>query len=114
MAFLDITAEEQAAMGNRPTIINQSSGMFIIPPRNKVLKIARHGFGYRNPVKISRRTLRPSSDATSGDAEVSVPDVGVPIPPEAEVALREALSELVPHMGDRPFVRTRICWYCDT
>ncbi|EXJ57363.1 hypothetical protein A1O7_07710 [Cladophialophora yegresii CBS 114405] len=113
MAFLDITQEEQDAMGNRPTIINQSSGMFIIPPRDKLLKVARHGYGYRNPVKIPMQTLRPGA-ATSGDLEVSVPDVGVPIPLEAEEALRGALRELVPHMADRPFVRTRICWYCDT
>ncbi|ETI25601.1 hypothetical protein G647_02375 [Cladophialophora carrionii CBS 160.54] len=117
MAFLDITQEEQAAMGSRPTIINQSSGMFIIPPRDKLLKVARHGYGYRNPVNIPKQTLRPGvvdGAATSGDVEVSVPDVGVPIPLEAEEALRGALRELVPHMADRPFVRTRICWYCDT
>jgi sarcosine oxidase/L-pipecolate oxidase len=117
MAFLDITQEEQDAMAARPTIINQSSGMFIIPPRNKLLKIARHGYGYRNPVKIPKKTLRPGNvdgNATSGDVEVSVPDVGVPIPLEAEEALRGALRELVPHMAERPFVRTRICWYCDT
>ncbi|KAJ9610326.1 hypothetical protein H2200_005103 [Cladophialophora chaetospira] len=118
MAFLDVTAEEQAAMRDRPTIINQSSGMFIIPPRNKVLKVARHGYGYRNPIKIPQQTLRPGSDVSSGEVEVSVevsvPDVGVPIPREAEEGLRNALRENVPHMADRPFVRTRICWYCDT
>ncbi len=113
MAFLDITAEEQAAMEDRPTIINMSNGMFIIPPRNKILKIARHGFGYRNLVKIPRRTLRPGGDAP-GEVDVSVPEVGGPIAFEAEEALREGLREVVPHMADRPFVRTRICWYCDT
>ena len=88
-----------------------------MPPRDKVLKVARHGFGYRNPVKISKATLRPGSTdrgATSGEVEVSVPEVGGSIPSEAEEDLRAALCELVPHMADRPFVRTRICWYCDT
>ncbi|KIW23775.1 uncharacterized protein PV07_11952 [Cladophialophora immunda] len=116
MAYLDITPEEQAAMGNRPTIMNMSRGMFVIPPRGNELKIARHGYGYRNPVRISRAVIDPgvSNGIGPGDVEVSVPKVGIPIPLEAEEALREALGEVLPQMVDRPFTRTRICWYCDT
>lgn len=115
MAFVDISDAEQAAMGHRPVVMNMSRGLFIIPPRNNVLKVARHGYGYRNPVRISRKLIQPGvSNDTSGDVEVSVPKVGVPIPLEAEEALREALREYVPHIADRPFTRTRICWYCDT
>ena len=116
IAYVGITAEEQAAMANRPTVINQGDGTYIIPPRNKILKIARHGYGYRNPVKIPRKTLQPelSIGEASADVEVSVPDVGLPIPSEAEEALRSSLGEFIPHMAERPFVRTRICWYCDT
>jgi sarcosine oxidase / L-pipecolate oxidase len=117
MAFLDITEAEQAAMADRPTIINQSTGMFIIPPRDRLLKVARHGFGYRNPVRISKGLLRPGleTDVLDSEAvEVSVPEVGVEIPLEAQEALRTALAEMVPEMAHRPFVKTRICWYCDT
>lgn len=120
VAFTDITQEEQDTMAHRPTVINMSSGMFIIPPRDKKLKIARHGYGYRNLVKIPKKKLRPnlSSGPVKGEEdeviEVSVPEVGVPIPLEAEDAIREAMAILVPHMKDRPFTRTRICWYCDT
>ncbi|OAG35585.1 hypothetical protein AYO21_10261 [Fonsecaea monophora] len=118
MAYLDITPEEQAAMADRPTIMNMSRGMFVIPPRGNELKIARHGYGYRNPVKISRAIIDPRGDNSNGVdpgyVHVSVPKVGIPIPREAEEALREALGEILPHMADRPFTRTRICWYCDT
>lgn len=120
LAFLDITDEEQASMKDRPTVINMSNGMFIIPPRDNLLKIARHGFGYRHLVPIPRKNLQPglaNGEVTRERYEyvnVSVPKVGVSIPLEAQEALRDALRELVPHMADRPFVRTRICWYCDT
>jgi len=120
LAFIDITDEEQAAMADRPTIMNLSRGMFIIPPRDNKLKIARHGFGYINPVQIPRRNIQPG--LANGEitperyeyVDVSVPKAGVPVPLEGQEALREALHELVPHMADRPFTRTRICWYCDT
>ncbi|KAK7892406.1 hypothetical protein LTR67_007503 [Exophiala xenobiotica] len=120
LAFIDITDEEQAAMADRPTIMNWSRGMFIIPPRGNKLKIARHGFGYLNPVQIPRRNIRPglaNGEITAERYEyvdVSVPKAGVAVPLEGQEALREALHELVPDMAERPFTRTRICWYCDT
>ena len=79
-----------------PVLLNMSTGLFIIPPRNQVLKIARHGYGYSNPVSI------PNPDSPGGEAiEVSLPrtswegrDQGVPW--EGEVACREALREMIP------------------
>jgi len=113
MAYLDISEEEQQALGGRPTVMNMSRGMFIIPPRGQKLKVARHGFGYRNPVRVRRRP-NDQSQPQREDDEVSVPKVGISIPAEAEEACRQFLRELVPHMADRPFARTRVCWYCDT
>ena len=86
------------------------------------MKIARHGFGYRNLKHIPStwKTRENSmSNGTMGDGhletiQVSVPEVNVEIPREAEVVCREALREVVPEMADRVFARTRICWYCDT
>jgi len=117
LAFVDISPEEEAAMAHRPTIMNMSRGMFIIPPRGGQLKVARHGYGYRNLVKIPRRKINPliSKEDVGDDAvQVSVPEVGIPVPFEGQEAIREAMRELVPEMADRPFTRTRICWYCDT
>lgn len=113
MAYVEITEEEQKAMEDRPTIMNMSRGIFIIPPRGRELKIARHGYGYRNLVKLPRATIQPG-DSSGGDVEVSIPKVGLSVPLEAEDALRKALRELVPQIAERPFSRTRICWYCDT
>ena len=107
LAYLDISDEEEQILAKRPTVLNMSTGMFIIPPRGRELKVARHGFGYRNFKKVL------FGDNSSAE-DVSVPEVGTPIPTEAEEACREALRHIIPEFGNRPFSRTRICWYCDT
>ncbi|EXJ82894.1 hypothetical protein A1O3_06710 [Capronia epimyces CBS 606.96] len=123
LGYVDITEDEVKAMQDRPTIMNMSRGMFIIPPRTKELKIARHGYGYLNPVEIPRKNILPgllNVDLDGGQAEagevvqVSIPKVNIPIPLEGQNALREALRGLVPHIAERPFSKTRLCWYCDT
>lgn len=43
LAYLDITEEEQERFSKNPVVICYESGMFIIPPYEKVLKVARHG-----------------------------------------------------------------------
>ena len=111
LCYVAISEQEQKELQDRPTIINMSRGMFIIPPRSKELKIARHGYGYRNLHSISEQHL------TNGEPKetlVSVPRVGIRVPKEGQDACREALGELLPEMADRPFTNTRICWYCDT
>ena len=115
MAYLNISEEEQRAMENRPTVMNLSLGLFIIPPRKRELKVARHGYGYRNPQKIQIAT-GVDADGTSRHVwtEVSVPEVQHEIPLEAREACTTALREFLPEMVGRKFSRTRICWYCDT
>ncbi|KAI2012947.1 hypothetical protein LOZ39_001027 [Ophidiomyces ophidiicola] len=108
LAYIRITDEEQARFGNMPTILNLSTGMFIIPPRNNVLKIARHAYGYRNPKTI------PNPSQETGTIETSLPEDDIHIPPEGEEACRAALREMLPALADRPFIKTRICWYSDT
>ena len=120
LAYIDITEEEQQRLGKRPTVINMSQGLFIIPPRGRELKVARHGYGYRNLRKVpiannsAVHGMAPSQSSGEAFMEVSVPEVGIPIPSEAEQACRAALKDIIPEMGDRSFARTRICWYCDT
>ena len=81
LAYLDISEEEQRAMENRPTIMNLSQGMFIVPPRNRELKIARHGFGYRNPTRLDSDHLNNSGDSHPAPSpEVSVPAVAFTFP----------------------------------
>ncbi len=49
LCYLPITDAEQARLGSSPTILNLSTGLFMIPPSNNLLKVARHGHGYTNP-----------------------------------------------------------------
>ncbi|KAK4986296.1 hypothetical protein LTR50_005409 [Elasticomyces elasticus] len=113
LAYLDITQEEQDRLSKTPVLLNESTGMFVIPPTNRVLKVARHGYGYTNPVSM------PNPERPGDTMRVSVPRTGVDrpnqwIPLEGERACRAALAEMIPSLASRPFTHTRICWYTDT
>lgn len=116
LAYLPITPDEQAMLGKMPVLLNMSTGYFIIPPSNNILKVARHAYGYINPTQI------PNPDSNSPTREnvtVSIPetkrdDPGQSIPPEAEASLREALETMIPSLAGRPFSYSRLCWYTDT
>ncbi|ETN41442.1 uncharacterized protein HMPREF1541_03378 [Cyphellophora europaea CBS 101466] len=112
LTYTAITDEEQKSLQDNPTVMNLSRGMFIIPPRGRELKVARHGYGYRNLQRISKQQLL--SGRADEYVEVSVPWVGIPAPDEGLQACREALQEMLPSYGDRPFKNSRLCWYCDT
>lgn len=107
LAYLRISDDEQRRLANMPTMLSFATGIFIIPPRNNVLKIARHSYGYINPTSV----VLPGH---AQPAHVSLPDTDAPVPLEGEEAIRSALKELLPSMADRPLSRTRICWYTDT
>lgn len=108
IAYIRISDAEQRELENLPTILNFATGMFIIPPRDNLLKIARHAFGYRNPTTV------PVPGAPGQTMQVSLPETGVPVPLEGEEAFRIALKQLLPRFAERPFADTRICWYTDT
>lgn len=116
LAYIRISDEEQAKLANMPTVLNLSTGMFIIPPRNNMLKIARHAYGYRNPqrVPVPAPAYGSSHSQTETTIEVSLPVGDVPLPQEGEDACRAALREMLPAFADRPFEKTRVCWYTDT
>lgn len=113
LLYLDLTAAEQEKLGKMPVLLNLSTGLFIIPPANRILKVARHAYGYLNPTKIKH-------PGGSGEViEVSVPRTSVDdpaqwVPKEGEDDCRRALREIIPSLGDRPFKEARICWYTDT
>ncbi|KAK3067831.1 hypothetical protein LTR53_015063 [Teratosphaeriaceae sp. CCFEE 6253] len=116
LAYLDLTPAEQAQLDGNPTLLCETNGMFIIPPRHQVLKVARHAYGYANPTVIPH----PELSATSGETiTVSLPrtkhdDPALRLPAEGEAACREYLAKCIPSLADRPFLSTRICWYIDT
>jgi sarcosine oxidase/L-pipecolate oxidase len=43
LAYINITPDEEARLAENPVFICYRTGMFIIPPRDGVLKVARHG-----------------------------------------------------------------------
>ncbi|KAJ6442065.1 sarcosine oxidase [Purpureocillium lavendulum] len=120
LGYVDITEEELGVLAKQPVVLNLSSGLFIIPPREKVLKVARHSFGYLNPQTV-HNALPPSPSAERKPIVVSRPATHrdgelIRLPLEADVDLRRALKDLVPLKGleDRPWKETRLCWYSDT
>jgi len=114
LMYLSLTATEQSRLGSMPVILNLSHGMFIIPPTNRVLKVARHAYGYLNPTQIRI----PNGDGKA-EMEVSLPlttwdSADAAVPPEGEQACRAALRDIIPALAERPFTAGRVCWYTDT
>lgn len=126
LAYLRLTDVEQAKLVKMPVCLNLTDGCFAIPPRDGVLKIARHAYGYLNPQPVSHEPLGPSlgpRDEDDGLAakRVSQPrthltDPSLSIPAEAAADLRRALRRMIPwpELAERPFFKTRLCWYTDT
>lgn len=121
-AYLPLTEAEQARLGSMPTLLNMSSGLFITPPRDRLLKVGRHAYGYINPQWIRNPGAVGHTSAGQNKDEfisVSIPrtttdDPAQQIPVEGARACRQAVAELIPWLEARPFSKTRICWYLDT
>ncbi|KAI1487854.1 FAD dependent oxidoreductase-domain-containing protein [Biscogniauxia mediterranea] len=125
IGYVRITEEEQARLGAAPVLLDLSDGLFVIPPRDCVLKVARHSYGYLNPTAVAHPPLGNPNPNPQGllppskTVVVSLPlthldDANLEIPEEGKAALREGLRKLVPELEDRPFFKTRLCWYTDT
>jgi sarcosine oxidase / L-pipecolate oxidase len=129
LAYLPLSEPEYDKLKTKPVLMSMTRGMFIIPPpppqllpsdgkpgRERELKIARHGFGYRNPQRMRRPALmqggiHDKSDSANGRIdmikeegkvaavaaadddddmiEISTPEISIPIPHEGEQACRE-------------------------
>ncbi|KAJ4293911.1 hypothetical protein N0V88_005425 [Collariella sp. IMI 366227] len=50
LGYIPLTPQEQSFLSTMPVVLNLSTGLFIIPPTDNVLKIARHAYGYTNPI----------------------------------------------------------------
>jgi sarcosine oxidase/L-pipecolate oxidase len=120
LGYMEVTDKEQAILEKQPVVLNLTSGLFAIPPRDNQIKFARHSFGYLNPQRVTGALpLSPAEERRP--IVVSVPKClrdsrDDPFPSEADRSLRSAIRDLVPIKGldDRPWAKTRICWYSDT
>lgn len=117
LCYMPISAAEEAAFSKRPTILNLSNALFMIPPSNGLLKIARHGHGYVNPTTIPH----PESQDPNETMTVSLPythvnDPGLVVPLEGRKACRDFVTAIHPSIAtsSRPFTKGKICWYTDT
>lgn len=113
VAYVPLSSIERQKLQDMPVLLNLATGMFAIPPSptqspDPHLKIARHAYGYRNPIAIT-----DPSNNTSRTVSLPSPHFS-PIPPEAERECRTFLAAVVPWLADRPFAGTRLCWYTDT
>ncbi|KAF2731752.1 sarcosine oxidase [Polyplosphaeria fusca] len=117
LAYMPVSAAEEARLRDRLTLLNLSTGMFLIPPSQGLLKVARHGHGYVNPTTIRH----PESPSSLPPITVSLPlthidSPGQSVPAEGLKACREFLSHIHPSLcvPSRPFTKSKICWYTDT
>lgn len=115
VGFIQLTKEEAKSLDPSPVMIDLDTGVFVFPPTPvlHVLKVARHGFGYSTEV--------PALASSDGQERlVSAPKTfsnnasSAYIPQGASDDLREGLRRLVPQFADRPWAKTRLCWYTDT
>ncbi|KAI0434195.1 FAD dependent oxidoreductase-domain-containing protein [Xylaria sp. FL1042] len=128
IGYLRLTDDEQAKLAKIPVCLNLTDGCFVIPPRDNVLKIARHSYGYLNPQPVSHEPLNSSRTKDKNETNkpvatamrtISQPrthltDPSLDIPAEGTSDLRRALGRMFPWLADRPFFKTRLCWYTDT
>lgn len=109
---IQLTPQEADRIRHMPIYIEMDTGFYCFPPNaQNLLKAARHGFGYENPVPVSHPG---SSTHVSGPKLKSSGGKASFIPGEAEVAIRTGLKHLLPEFADRPWLKTSLCWYSDT
>ncbi|PWW74678.1 FAD dependent oxidoreductase [Tuber magnatum] len=95
VAYLTLSQEEATRYASLPVLLNLTTGTFIIHSPNTsppTIKFARHAQGYASHTPVFPKKL----------------------PQEGEDALRDTVKRLVPEFSDRPFEKTRVCWYTDT
>ncbi|KAH8663445.1 FAD dependent oxidoreductase [Tricladium varicosporioides] len=120
VGFLQLTQDEADRLRKMPVCINLSSGFFVFPPTldTNILKVARHGFGYENPVNVKYPPAQKNMPALQKTVSGPRRDINgaraSSIPADADAALRRGIRQLLPEFADRLWGMTRLCWYTDT
>lgn len=110
VVWFKVTPEEEARWKKMSITTNESTGLNIFPPYKGEVKVLRRSPGYKNTISV----FYPENP--SRKVEISYPRTIVDnptdvIPAEAEIAIRRDLREIMPPLAERPFDRTKICWY---
>lgn len=111
VAMVKLEGEELALHNKAPVVFNLDNGYYIFPPTKEgIVKMAIHGAGYTHctaQTKDERKVSLPRTKLTPG-AESGA------LPVEAIRKMRQHLADHYPRLARKPFVDTRMCWYCDT
>jgi sarcosine oxidase/L-pipecolate oxidase len=113
LCYMPVSESEEAVLSKRPTLLNLSHGLFMIPPSKGLLKVARHGHGYINPTTIPH----PESEDSNETITISLPythvdDPSQQVPHEGQKQCRDFLISIHPSLASpsRPFTKSKICW----
>lgn len=119
VAYLPISDGEQQQLSKMPVLLDISTGYFVFPPADNMLKVARHAYGYWNHVSIPpplslSPTHKPSTTVSLPVTHLDLPSLE--LSREDVQQLHNALRCMVPleDFDSRPFCKTRLCWYADT
>ena len=110
VAWVKLTDAEVAAWKKMSITTNLSTGFNMFPPHRGEIKMLRRSSGYRNTIRIPHPE-DPSREISISHPRTTVTNPGDHIPKDAETSLRDDLKELMPSLADRPFDRTKLCWY---
>ncbi|KAG8846051.1 hypothetical protein FRB96_002092 [Tulasnella sp. 330] len=112
IACIQLDEIEAERFKDIPVSLNIETGFYMFPPNpDRLIKVAIHDGGYVNYA---------SSEDPSSITPVSTPrtvsnygKAGLAIPVSMASRLRQHLVAMYPEL-DRPFCKTRLCWYSDT
>ncbi|KAJ6589812.1 FAD dependent oxidoreductase [Mycena vulgaris] len=107
IAMVQLTEEEGDRYRQSPVVLDFESGFYIFPPNEQnLVKMAVHAAGYTH--SVGRDNISTPRTITSD------PETGLLIPRANAKELRDGLRMVYPALADKPFVATRLCWYCDS
>lgn len=110
VAWIKVTPEEEARWRHMSITTNMSTGLNMFPPYHGEIKILRRSPGYKNTT-IIQNPEDPTKEIQISYPRTIVSNPSDVIPSDAEAAMRENLREIMPMLADRPFDRTKICWF---
>lgn len=122
VGFIQLTPEEARRLAHIPVCINKTSGVFLFPPSpgDNLLKVAYHGHGYEIETSAGAHDDETGKDGWNPPRVISVPQRDTNnaasqfLPKDADKYLRDGLRTLIPSIAERPWVKTRLCWYTET
>jgi len=110
VCMMQLTPDEYKLQSQCPVVFNLDTGFYIFPPTaDGIVKMAIHDKGWTHsaaPSAVGSAVSVPRTKLSASN--------GGAVPAEAVRIIRAYLKEHYPALARKPFVDTRLCWYCDT